>query len=214
VSRLPDDTAAAAGVTFPSGWLTRQLTAFEGMAGGMTSDDMMRELSLETGLDLPTDAETLLGSGVAISIGGDFDIEAAENSDDGSGVPIAATVKGDPAAIEAVLDKLRAKFGDMAFLGSDSSGDLEVIGPSQEYRQRVLEGGHLGDDGTFRSAVADVADASSVFYVSIDALEPSITKAAAGDQETLDNVTPLRAIGMSAWKDGDVARFSLTVTTN
>jgi hypothetical protein len=123
-------------------------------------------------------------------------------------------VKGDPAAIEAVLDKIRAHTGDPAFLGSDSSGDLEVIGPSQGYRQDVLDGGHLGDDGTFRGAVPDAADASSVGYVSIDALEPSITKAAGADQETLDNVTPLRAIGMSAWKDGEVARFSLLVTTN
>jgi hypothetical protein len=215
VSRLPDDTGAAAGITLPPGWLDRQLDRFPGVvAPGMTADDVMRELSHQTGLDLPADAETLFGSGVAFSVGRDLDLEAAENSDDGSGLPIAATVKGDPAAIERVLDKIRARTGDLAFLGSDSSGDLEVIGPSEEYRQHVLAGGDLGDDGTFRSVISDVGDASAAFYVSIDALEPSITEVAAGDRATLDNVTPLRAIGMSAWKDGDVARFSFTVTTN
>jgi hypothetical protein len=63
--------------------------------------------------------------------------------------------------------------------------------------------------------VPDAGDAGSVFYLEVDALEPSITKAAAGDRETLDNLTPLRAVGMSSWNDDDgVARFSLQVSTN
>ena len=215
VQRLPDDTGAAVGVTFPQGWLGRRLDQMSDIFGtGTSKDDAMRELSRETGLDLPADAETLLGSGVTISIGKNFDFEAAENTDDGTGLPVAATVKGDPAAIEQVLDKIRAKVGDAPFLGSDSAGDLEAVGPSQDYRRHVLAGGHLGDDDTFRSVVPAAGDASSVFYVSIDAFEPSITRLAAGDQETVDNVTPLKAIGWSAWKDADMARFSFKVTTN
>ena len=215
VQRLPDDTAAAAGITFKPGWLTRRYGAMAGIFGSYTSPDgAYRELSRQTGLDVPDDIETLLGSGVTFSMGRDFDIEAAENSDDGSGLPVAATVKGDPAAIETVLDKLRAKTGDPVFLGSDSSDDLVAIGPSQEYRQHVLAGGHLGDDDTFRSVVPDAGAASSVFYVNIDSLEPSIRKAAAGDQETVDNVTPVRAVGISTWTDSGVIRFSFKVTTN
>ena len=55
----------------------------------------------------------------------------------------------------------------------------------------------LGDDDTFRGVVPDAGDASSVFYVNLDALEPAITKAAAGDRQTLDNITPTA-------RDGDV----------
>lgn len=215
VQRLPDDTAAAAGVSFPRGWLDRYLDQMSSMFGsGMSKEDAMRELSQQSGLDVPGDLETLLGSGVSVSIGNDFDFEAAENSDDGSGLPIAVTVKGDPAAIEQVLDKIRAKAGDMPFLGSDSGGGLVAIGPSAEYRQHVLDGGGLGDSDAFTSVVPDAGNASSLFYVDVDALEPSIKKAAAGDQETLDNITPLRSLGASSWTDGDVFKFSFKVSTN
>ena len=215
VQRLPDDTAAAAGVSFPKGWLDRYLDQMSSMFGsGMSKDDAMRELSQETGLDVPGDLETLLGSGVSVSIGNDFDFEAAENSDAGSGLPMAVTVKGDSAEIEQVLDKIRAKAGDVPFLGSDSGGGLVAIGPSAEYRQHVLDSGGLGDSDAFTSVVPAAGNASSLFYVDVDALEPSIKKAAAGDQETLDNVTPLRSLGASSWTDGDVFKFSFKLSTN
>jgi hypothetical protein len=216
VQRLPDDTAAAAGVSLPKGWLDRQLDQMSSMFGGMgmSKDDVVRELSQETGLDVPADIETLLGSGISISVGHDFDFEAAENSDDGSGLPIAATIKGDPQAIEQVLDKIRARAGGLTFLDSDTKAGLVAVGPSADYRQQVLDGGDLGDNGTFTSAVPDAGDASSLFYMNVDALEPSITKAAAGDQETIDNVKPLQAVGLSSWNDDGVIRFSFKVSTN
>ena len=125
-------------------------------------------------------------------MGDDFDIEAASSTaTTASGLPVAATVKGDPAAIETVLDKLRAKTGRPAFLGSDSSGDLVVIGPTPEYRQHVLAGGHLGDDDTFRSVVPDAGAASSVFYVDIDVARAGHPEGRGrGDQETVDNSRP------------------------
>jgi Protein of unknown function (DUF3352) len=213
VQRLPTDTAAAAGFTFPKGWLDRELDQVSGVIG-VSKDEMTREFSQQAGIDVPQDVETLLGSGIAVSVGHDFDFEAAENSGDGSGLPLAVTVQGNPAAIERVLDKIRAKVGDVPFLGSDSAGDLVAIGPSSTYRQTVLKGGGLGDDDAFHGVVPDVGDASSLLYVNVDALEPSISKAAAGDQEAVDNLEPLRAVGMSSWNDGGVVRFSFKVTTN
>jgi hypothetical protein len=216
VQRLPDDTAAAIGVSFPKGWLDRYLGQMSDFAGGgLSQDDLMRELSQETGLDLPADLETLLGSGGAVAVGKDIDVEAIENSSDLSRVPVGVTIKGDPSAIDDVLGKIHAKVGsDLAFLGSDSAGDLEAIGPSAAYRRHLLDGGHLGDDDTFQGVVPDAANASSVIYVDVDALEPAIKKAAAGDPKTLDNLTPLRAIGMSTWRDGDTVRFSFKITTS
>jgi hypothetical protein len=216
VKRLPGDTAAAAGVTLPQGWLDRQLAQMSSMFGGMgmSKDDVVRELSQQTGLDVPTDIETLLGSGFTISLGHEFDFEAATNSADGSGLPVAATIKGDPDAIEKVLDKIRARVGDVAFLESDTQDGLVAVGPSGDYRKQVLAGGDLGDDGTFTGAIPDAGDASSLFYLNVDALEPSITKVAAGDRHTIDNVTPLRAVGLSSWNDDGVIRFSFKVSTN
>jgi hypothetical protein len=218
--RLPDDTAAALSVSLPPGWLSNRLDAASGMfggmfGGGMSSDDLARELEQAIGLKVPDDIETLLGSGAAVSLSKDFDFEAAENSADGTGLPVGVTVKGDPAAIEQVLDKIRAKAGGMPFLGSDHAGDLEAIGPTPAYRQRLLAGGDLGDAETFRSVVPDAASASAVFYLDVDAIEPQIKKLALGeDSEDLANLTPLRAIGVSAWTDDGVTRFSFKISTN
>jgi hypothetical protein len=214
VQRLPADTAAALGVTLKPGWLSRELDSVGGSVPGFSRADAERELSQLTGLTVPDDIETLLGSGAAISVSKDLDLEAAENSADGSGVPVAATIKGDPAAIGQVLDKIRAKTGDLPLLGSDSSQDLVVLGPSPDYRKQVLAGGDLGDDATFTGVVPDAGDASSVLYVDMDALQQAIAQAGAGDQETLANLAPLRAIGFSAWTDEGVARFSLEISTD
>jgi hypothetical protein len=215
VQRMPDDTAVAAGITLRPGWLDRQLKNSSGFDGfGVGGGGMLDELSSQTGLKLPDDLETLLGSGVAVSVGKDFDFEAAENTDDGTGLPVAVLVKGDPPAIEKVLDKVRAKAPALAFLGSDSSGDLVAIGPTPAYRKHVLDGGNLGDGDAFRSVVPDAGDASSLLYVDIDSLEPSFTKALGSDRETLGNLTPLRSVGMSTWNDGGMIRFSLKASTN
>ena len=74
----------------------------------------MDELSDETGLDLPGDAETLAGDSAALALGSDFDPEAFFSSDDRSDVPVAVKIKGDPDEIEKVLDKLREMAGPEA----------------------------------------------------------------------------------------------------
>ena len=167
-----------------------------------------------TGLDVPDDIETLLGSGVALSVSKNLDLEAAQNSSDGTGVPVAATIKGDPTAIQQVLDKIRTKTGDPSFLGSDTSDGLVVLGPTADYRKQVLRGGNLGDDDTFTGVVPDAAHASSVLYANFDALEPIIEKSNPDDPQTLANLVPLRAIGLSTSTDNGVIRFSFKVTTD
>ncbi|HEX3930625.1 MAG TPA: DUF3352 domain-containing protein [Nocardioides sp.] len=216
VAGLPDDTAAALSTSFTPGWLEKELDSATGRLGeGMSKDDIERELSQATGLTIPDDIETLLGKGVVVSVGKDLDVKAAEGTDDGAGVPVAATVKGDATAIEQVLGKIRAKVGDTPLLGSSSSGDLISVGPSEAYRQHVLAGGDLGGDGTFSDVVPDAANANAVLYVNVDALQATIDKASSGDDpEGLANLTPLRALGISSWLDDGVARFSLKVSTD
>ena len=132
--------------------MTQIADRFASYSGSKSGQELLDQLGQESGLDLPGDVETLLGSSTALSISKDFDYEAAAMSDDGSGVPVAVTVKGDPAAIEKVLAKLRAQaHGSAATLGSDSSGDLVAIGPTAAYRQQILAGGHLGDTDAFRA---------------------------------------------------------------
>lgn len=215
VQALPDDTAAALGIGLKQGWVTRIADSFASFSGSKSGQELLDQLGQESGLDLPGDVETLLGSSTALSISKDFDYEAAAMSDDGTGVPVAVTVKGDPAAIEKVLTKLRAQaHGSAATLGSDSSGDLVAIGPTAAYRQQILAGGHLGDTDAFRAVVPDAGHASLVLYVDLDNLDKVVSQLSAGDQQVADNLKPLQAFGFSMWTDGDVARTSLKLSTN
>ena len=213
VQALPDDTAAAVGIGLEAGWVTQLADRFASVAGSKTGHDLLDQLGQESGLDVPGDLETLLGSSTAVSISKDFDYEKAAMSDDGSGVPVAVTVKGDAAAIEKVLDKLRARDPGAAPLGSDSSGDLVVVGPTAAYRQEILAGGHLGDSDAFRSVVPDADHAGVVVFVDLDALQKMIGQLAPGDQVS-DNLAPLQAFGFSGWLDDDVARTSLRISTD
>jgi hypothetical protein len=219
VSRLPADTAAALGISLKPGWVLSLADRFASYSGdGKTGQDLLDQLSKESGLALPADAETLLGTSSAVSISKTFDYEAMVQSSDPAGVPVAFTVRGDPAAIERVLDKIRHQAGSdpasVALLGSDSSGGLVVVGPTPAYRQAILAGGSLGGTAAFQSVVPEAGHASQVLYVNVDDLEHAISQAAAGDHSVLDNVSPLQAIGFSTWTDGDALHSSLKISTN
>ena len=107
VETLPADTAAAIGVGFEEGWLTEMVEQVASFTGGeMTTAELFEEASQMTGLDLPQDAETLLGRSAALSFGSDFDPEAFFNSGDAGEIPIALKVQGDAEAAKAVVDKI------------------------------------------------------------------------------------------------------------
>ncbi|WP_151082661.1 DUF3352 domain-containing protein [Nocardioides cynanchi] len=217
VTRLPADTAAALGVGLQSGWVLGLADRFASYSGdGQTGQDLLDQLSQETGLDLPADAETLLGTSSAISVGKSFDYESMVESSDGTGVPVAYSVKGDPAAIEKVLAKLRAQVGSgsAAALGSDSGAGVVVVGPSPDYRTQVLAGGDLGSTSAFTGVIPEADHANEVLYLNVDDLEHALSQASSGDRSLMDNVAPLQALGFSSWTDGSIARTSFKVSTD
>ena len=112
LATLPADTAAAIGIGFDDGWAKTMIDRFAGMmSDGAPVESMVEEAERATGLSLPEDLETLAGDSTSIAMGSDFDPEAFFMSQDGAGVPVGLKVKGDPEAIEAVLEKIRAKLG-------------------------------------------------------------------------------------------------------
>lgn len=222
ISTLPDDTAFAVGMGFADGWFGDLLAFYEpyfaGMSGGMTVDDMIDELEAETGLRLPDDIETLFGDSAALAVGSDFDPETFTDSTDGSDVPIALKVDGDPDEIDAVLDKLRDQFPDDESLvfDSDSEGDTIVIGPNADFREQVLREGSLGDNEVFEDVVREADDASMVMFVNVNEIEGAIAEALGDtdDDEFLDNLEPISGFGVSGWTDDDVAHSVLRLTTD
>jgi len=216
VTRLPDDTAAALGLSLQKGWLTSFLDRTSGAMGlGMSSSELTHQIEQSTGLRLPEDVETLLGDSTTVAVGGDFDVEGVTNATDGSQIPVGAVVQGDPTEVEAVLDKLRGSDAQLGqILGSDSSGGLVAVGPSADYRRELLAGGDLGSTQAFRDVVPSPEHASEILFVNMNRFERSVEEGMGSDRQTVDNVKPLEAIGFSAWLDGDLGRISLRVSTD
>ena len=215
LATLPEDTAAAIGVGFSEGWfgdlVDQMATSFD---TGMSSEELLSQLSEESGLDLPGDAETLAGDSAAVAVGSDFDPETFYNSEDGSGVPVGVKVKGDPDAIDGVLDKLRPQLGGSeSVLESDSDGDMIAIGPDADYRSRLLEDGDLGGSDVYRNVVRESDKAAAVLFVNFDAGD-WLTKTADEEPEATENLEPLEGLGISGWRDGDTSHAVLRITTD
>ncbi|WP_028650632.1 DUF3352 domain-containing protein [Nocardioides halotolerans] len=215
VKTLPSDTGAALGLGFADGWFG-DLVDYVAPYMGEDADEVMSELSEMTGLDLPDDAETLAGDSAALALGSDFDPDDFFGSDDGSDIPVAIKIQGDPDEIEKVLDKLRDMAGPQAtILETDADGDVIVIGPNPDYRSEVLEDGKLGDNDVFKDVIREADDAQTILFVDVDELEDAIADAVGdGDREFLDNLEPVSGFGASAWVDGDVSHSVIRLATN
>lgn len=213
VAGLPDDTIAAFGMGFVDGWFETMLDQMA-TSSGESADEFLTMMSEETGLDLPADAETLMGEAVTISLGGDFDPEAAFNGGP-EDIPVGITIEGDPAEIETVLDKIRPQLGeDASLLETESDDDSVIISPDADYRATLLEGGNLGDSAAYKSVVEGADDASVVLFVNFDAGDNWLANLAGDDPEAAENLEPLSAFGIAAWRDGDVSHSILRLTTN
>lgn len=216
ISTLPEDTAAALGLGLADGWLRPMVERFAA-SGGPDADELMRQMSRELDVDVPADIETLAGESLAVSVGSDFDLESFFSLGDGSGVPIATKVKGDPGAIEIVLEKLRNLAGsEVATLtASESEGDLISVGPDDRYRAAVLADGGLGDSDVFRDVVREPSAASLVVFVSFDAGGGWLERLVGPDPELTQNLAPLAGFGLSAWQDeDDTVHAVMRVTTD
>lgn len=218
MTSLPEDTAAAIGVGFSEGWFGDLLEIYQpylGVDGDL--EGLIDDIEADTGLVLPEDVETLFGDSAALALGADFDPEAVFESSDGSDVPVALKVDGDPEEIEAVLDKLRDQFppDETLVFDSDSEGDTIVIGPNEDFRKEVLDDGGLGDNEVFKDVVREVDDASVVLFVNINELEDLIEESMGEfDGDFVDNVKPISGFGISGYVDDGVAHSVARLTTD
>ena len=218
LATLPEDTAAAFGVGFESGWFEDVLGYVNDLSGGeLDLDAQLADLEAETGLSFPDDVETLLGESAAVAVSSDFDPEVIFNSESGlSQVPVGAKIKGDPEAIQEVLDKITATApspDDAAFLASDAEGDHLVIGPNSDYRAQLLEDGGLGDSDVYQDVVREDR-ASSIFFVNFDAGDGWLANLAGEDADIKENLEPLSGLGFSGWSDDEVNHSMLRITTD
>ncbi len=132
-------------------------------------------------------------------------------------LPLGAKIKGDPEAIQEVLDKVKATAPtpeDAEIFSSDSDDDYIVIGPDTDYLSELLGDGGLGDTDTFQDVVRE-DDPSSIFFINFDAGDNWLAGLAGDDAEFRDNLEPLDGLGITAWEDDDgVGHSVLRITTD
>lgn len=203
VQSLPDDTAVAVGASVGDHAFESALDGLGSICGsGFDASSLETQLSQMTGLNFPTDIDTLLGKGVALSVGKDFD---PSNASDPSDLPVALKIKGDPDAIEQVIGKISGRLGSASsVLGTDKDSDNVAIGPNEAYRKSVLADGGLGSDATFKNVVPNADKASAILYVNFNDFDKLV-----GSGEAAQNYKVLDGLGISAWYDG-TTQHSLT----
>ena len=133
----------------------------------------------------------------------------------------AVKIQGDPDRIAEVLDELRDHpevaddLGEL--LDYDIEGNHVVVGPSSGYREQVLDQGNLGQSDKYEDVVPESGRAGTVLYVDVDAFDDLLEAEAGGeggDDELVENLEVLAAVGYSTWTDDDVAHAMLKVTTD
>jgi hypothetical protein len=219
---LPRDTAAAVGFSLPARSIQQIFESLSG-AAGMTSQQLTAEAETMTGLRLPDDLQTLLGTGVVLSLGGNApDLASVRGPAD---IPFGATVLGDPQKISDVLDRVAERQGtSLQQLGiSEKSGDGRlVLASSDGYAATLLGKGELGQESIFTDVVPEADKAQTVEFVDFDSawLDKVLDAAASSGEDSATvgklrkNLKPLKALGLSAWVDGDAGHFLLKVTTD
>jgi hypothetical protein len=214
VSDLPADTAAAVGFGVGKDYAQQLVEAFTGLADLTTLED-------RTGLHLPDDLQTLLGSGVTLSLGG----HAPHSLSDISGpedVPAGVVLHGDPDQIQAVIAKVEQHLGmQLSDIPMDVQGSGHKLAISTGgYGPELLKDGTLGSVSGFRDAVPEAGKAGAILYVDFDsawrdAVARELTKEGGTSEADFDaNTKPLHTLGLSSWLDGDTFHGLLKVTTD
>jgi len=102
----------------------------------------------------------------------------------------------------------------------ESAGDMVAVSTGS-YGEDLLKDGSLASDSGFRAAVPDADRAGGVLYVDFDSkwrdlVVESLAKddSAKAADEFDANTKPLRGLGVSSWRDGDVSHGLLKITTD
>jgi hypothetical protein len=205
VGSLPKDSAAVLALAVPD-------SAVASLKSNAKSiNDLFEQFfGSRTGLTLPDDLITVLGSSLSVSLGGDAPASLDDISQPAD-VPVGLLIHGDAQKIQAVIDKVETRTGTKLsdLPAALASGDGEVsIATSQGYADQLVKKGSLADSRDFKDVVTHLDSAQGVVYVSLDNDWMKLVRTSARDSkdataaEAADNFAQLRALGMSTWSDG------------
>lgn len=199
---LPEDTAGAFSLEHGD-----QLVA---NAYKMFSEQMPDEVAeaeaqaSEAGFKLPEDIQTLVGSSLVVSVGPGI-VDLVGGAEDPEAIEVAYRTETDTDKAEELLGRILTASGEAdadEFLQRRSDDGVFSLAVSQAYLDKVAEGGALGNDTMFQSAVPNAEGADSVFYVNVNAFEDLYLQDIE-DEDARNSLEQLGAIGFSSTVDGD-----------
>ena len=206
VGAMPADTALLLAFAVPKG-------AFDAIEKADPKGSGSDLLGGMLGIDFPQDLETLLGTSLSISVGGDApdDLASIQQPSD---VSVGALIRGDAGKIDEVIAKLERSAGttleDLRVAKTSKDGKV-ALASNKAYADRLLGQGSLADDEGFKDAVPHAEDAQLIAYVDFDgdwgkAILKTVREQGGQDStEVAANLAVLRAFGASAWNDGGVS---------
>lgn len=225
VSRLPGNTTLVAALGVPEGYAEQMVSAFScGFGPGSGGDrDFLAEAERETGLALPEDLVTLLGSAITISVGGD----APDSGDDLSpeNTHLGVVLHGNADEVKDLIPKIEGALGfpleeiPIRVVNTDSK---VVLSPSEEYANALLADGALGDSASFKDAVPNADRATGILYVDFDSewrqtlveLIEEMGGSADDARSAEENLEPLKSFGLSSWTEGGTSHLLLKLATD
>jgi hypothetical protein len=213
---LPESTAFAVGGADMASLVERQWDLMAQMDDSGTSQDQIEQFEAETGFNLPEDLQTLFGDNFVLSLDSSGLDEVFQSFDTAS-LNLGASIATDQEKFDALYGKLQdlaAKEGIPLQLNKVDTDDGVIVAANPDYADRLGEGGDLTDSDRFTTAVADADEAQSFFYLDFEVVQTLAAQFAGDDQEFLDNLEPLQAVGGSASYGDGYADVSLRVTVD
>jgi hypothetical protein len=216
VGDLPKDTAAVVAVAVPPDALERLGSDRSSEKGWTFLENFLMPGS---GLALPEDLLTLLGSSLSLSVGADAPSDLARVAGLGD-LPLGLLVHGDDVKIKEVIAKVEAMTGtrlsDLPATVASEDGKVAAASTSG-YAQDLLADGSLADAESYQDVVSHADDAQAVAYVSFENQWLEALRDLAADErdkefdEVVENLAVLRAVGASAWSEGDTSHGQIRV---
>lgn len=197
VTSLPDDTLVAVGGSDVGSMLRDAYgTAWEQLAG-LAAGEVGADLADPGELGRPASWPTLFGDQTVLGVG----------ASDGEPA-LAVHVVGGADTVAAVL-RLVQTADDT--LQTTRVPDGVVVGGDPSWTAAVAQGGDLGGSEVFRKVVPDSATAGLIGFVDVQGLAEEFADAVSAEDRA--NLTPLRAIGVTASSHDATTEFRVRVLT-
>jgi len=195
IAKLPNDTSVAVGV---SGLDKAIAQNWDTISQLLDSDEpgTLERIQEQTGLTLPDDLETLVGSQTIVAVGT-------------SQQQIGVETTTDSTKAKAVLEKINSAISDEGAnitVKTDDNG--VVMASSDAYAAALEQGGSLGSQTLFKAAVPHPDDANAIVYVNVAEVE----QLAGADADSLpSDAEPIKAVGITGSSDGSQSTIHVRV---